>query len=383
MALRYYMGRATLSTQITQTEPQAIALPARNFLDENVQPEVKQEEVKPALKQEDNRSREAQHWWDKFRDNFQNKSPAFQAFRSHFTSSLNVVGIVLNSLAVLATNMKIFPKNIANFLDKKSEWFARYIIPFAFGWNGIEALVGNRFLESVLRMVPAVSFWSLPFYNFNIATGISSAFAYLFEHVKSRHGGQYPGTTMIENMKVTINTSIDIFSDMFKDFSLRLKEGSWRDIGPESFQKQVGTIALFLGSFGAMLFANQERDSWLARLFGGLRNLGGLVADWELIFNDDPDKENSKTKRIVGTSCITASILNIFKRWLDPKLGRAFDHIAIALDDFGLTYWSHSSKKDNDRAKRNKETKRNQEAKMIAPEPSSLKPIASPKVLAL
>lgn len=276
--------------------------------------------------------------WEKLRHKFHNGPAWFQQFRDKFTLVLNAIGITMNSLAVVGTNLNIFPKNLSKFLDEKSEWFARYIIPFAFAWNGVEALMGNRLIECITRMIPAVSFWSLPFYNFNIVTGISSGLSSLFEHVKDRHGGKNPGTTIAENTKQVLSTSVDILKDIFTG-----------NRSKEDLKKQMGTMFMLVGSGVGMAFASKDRDSWLARIFGNLRNLGGLLIDWDLIFNNDADRQVSNDKRLVGGSCITASILNIFMRWVNPEVARAFNHISIALDDFGLTYWAQSSKRDNDR----------------------------------
>lgn len=280
--------------------------------------------------------------WDKFRDKFHNGPPWFQLFRDKFTLGLNAIGIAFNLLAVIATNSKFFSKKISESIDKKSEWFSKYIIPFSFGWNGIEALVGNRAIEALTRIVPAVSFCFLPFYNLNLATGVSSGLQYLFEHVKDRHGGKHPAPhSMVENAKQVISTSFDVLKDIFTG-----------NRSKEDLAKQIGTLFLLAGSIGGSIFAHKDRDSKSARFFGNMRNIGGIVADWKLIFNDvKDDARRAFDLRFVGGMCSTASILNILMRWVDPALARTLNHIAIALDDFGLTYWAQSSKRDNDAQK--------------------------------
>ncbi len=67
------------------------------------------------------------------------------------------------------------------------------------------------------------------------------------------------------------------------------------------------------------------------------------------MFNNDKTWRGTH-KRIVGFTCSTASILNIIARFVDDKLGRTLNHIAIGLDDLGLTYWAHMSKKENDQS---------------------------------
>lgn len=275
--------------------------------------------------------------WDRFRLQFVNGPKAFQAFRSHFTLGMNYFGVAFNSLAV--AGKAFLPEKIYKFVDEKSEWFSKYVIPVSFAWNGIEALVGHRIPEALSRLIPAVSFWALPFYNFNLATGLSSGLNYVFEHVKERNGGKNPGAgDLVENLKKTFSDSIDILSDIVK---------GKRD--KEDIYKQLATVGLLGGSLGGMLFTRHSRDSFWARIFGNMRNLGGLFADYKLIFNKAKDPAQSRYQREVGALCSIASILNIFMRWVNPEMARMLNHISIAADDFGLTRWAQVSKEDNDR----------------------------------
>jgi hypothetical protein len=279
--------------------------------------------------------------WENFRKYFQDeKNKKFNFFRQYFTLSLNTIGIIMNFAAVISGNSSIVSKKLSENLDKSSEWFSKYVIPLSFGWNGIEAAVGNRGLEALSRFIPAVSFIFLPFYNLNIATGLSSGLQYLFELVRDRHGGKPPSSHDIkENAKETLKTSIAVIKDIITGNRTH-----------EDLSKQIGAGFLLLGGLGGLIFASRERDSSFARFFGNMRNIGGLVADWKLIFNDV--KNNARRAfdlRFVGSLCSTASILNIIMRWVNPEeLSRSLTHIAIAIDDFGLTYWAQCSKRDND-----------------------------------
>lgn len=291
------------------------------------------------FKAEQNPSLESKNiWWDKFKTEFcEAGPPGFQHFRNYFTLVLNGVGIAMNTMAVIGSNNKIFPKEVAKFIDEKSEWFTKYLIPFGFAWNAVEAFVGQRPVECLSRLIPAVSFWALPFYNFNLATGVSSGINHMLELVQNRNGGKQLGNNMIENTKLVLKNFYDIFKDMFL-----LKKA------PEKFTEQLGALCLLGGSIGGILFAKKDRDSGAARFFGNMRNAGGMVVDVDLICNKDPHPTRARDKKIVGLTCITASILNILMRWVSPELARSLNHISIAADDFGLTYWAQSSKREND-----------------------------------
>lgn len=277
--------------------------------------------------------------WGKVRAYFHDSPPWFKGFRDNFTMILNYIGIAFNTLAVIGTNSNVFSKDVAESIDKKSEWYSRYVIPFSFAWNGVEALVGNRLIEALTRIVPAISFWALPFYNFNTATGISSGVNYMLELVTKRLEKakiKVPSYNMWENTKIIGGELINVC----KDFLTNAKTD-------ENFVHKITSFFLIGGSAGGFLFAPKDRDTWLARLFGNIRNIGGFFGDYDLVTNRKYDVH----KKVVGLSCGVASILNMIMRWVDPQLARTLNHISIAADDFGLTYWAQDSRRHNKSSK--------------------------------
>lgn len=273
--------------------------------------------------------------WGKVRAYFHDSPPWFQHFRDNFTMVLNYIGIVFNTTAVVAKNSNVFSKDTAEMIDRKSEWYSRYVIPFSFAWNGVEALVGNRLVEALTRIVPAISFWALPFYNFNTATGVSSGVNYMLELVTKRlekKKVKVPSHNMLENTKVIGGELLQLS----KDFLVNAKSD-------ENWIHKITSFFLLGGSLGGFFFAAKDRDTWLARLFGNVRNIGGFFGDYDLVTNRKYDVH----KKVVGLSCGVASILNMIMRWVNPELARTLNHISIAADDFGLTYWAQDSRRHN------------------------------------
>jgi hypothetical protein len=292
-------------------------------------------------------------------DFFQNGPPWFQFFRNYFVMGLNLIGIGLNTSSVVASNSNIFSKETAEYLDKASEWYSRYVVSIGFSWNGIESFVGKRPLEAMARLIPALGFMTLPFYNFNLATGVSSGLSYILGMLVQRNGNKQPGQgSAWENTKGIIQHSKEMLKDTFNPDA------------PEDFFDKFAMHAMMTGSLGGLLFASHKRDSFAARLFGNLRNFGGLSADYKLIFNKDKTWRGNH-QRIVGSICTLASFLNIVARWVDPKLARALNHLAIAADDLGLTYWAQMSKEDNDEAAGKKGVKSETVLKVNKVEPQS------------
>jgi membrane protein implicated in regulation of membrane protease activity len=269
--------------------------------------------------------------WRKFRDYFRKPTAAFNMVRNFFTMGLNIVGVALNFAAVIVKGIPAVGPKISDWLDKKSEWFSRYIIPFSFAWNGLEAAAGNRFIESLARAVPAVLFWVLPFYNFNMATGISSGISYLLKLVDKRYDGKTPDSSPLENAKATLGMIGKMISDYAKK---KLNVGDFLDI--------FTVTGMLSGATGGLAFAGKDRNTWAARLFGLVRNLAGLSGDARFVANGDIHD------RIAGSTMMFASVLNVFMRWVSDDMARVLNHLSIAFDDFGLCYWANESKRKND-----------------------------------
>ncbi len=269
--------------------------------------------------------------WRKFRDYFKNPSPRFQFCRNFFTMGLNIIGVALNFGAVIVKGIPAVGPKVKDWLDKKSEWFSRYVVPISFAWNGLEACAGNRFIEAAARLVPAALFWMLPFYNFNMATGISSGVNYLLHLIDEEYKGKTPDDSPLGNAKATFNKLGEMIS--------RIASKKWTLTGILDGFTVLGMLG---GSTGGLAFANKVRDSWPARLFGLVRNAAGFTGDGRLVQGSDLHK------RFAGSLMMVASVLNIFMRWVGDDTARILNHLSIALDDFGLTYWASDSKRKND-----------------------------------
>ncbi len=274
--------------------------------------------------------------WDSVRMNFLNGSEWFQKFRNNFTPVLNYFCVSLNSLAAIGSSINSCPKPLAKFLNDKSELFARYSLPASYIWNGIEALMGNRLPEALIRFAPALGFFVLPFYNFNLVTGISSGLNNLIDLVTERLGGKQPSTSIMENSKAVLHES----QILVKEFLTTLKPLNSSE--GEKLIDQVATLGTIIGGAGGLVFAAKERNSLPAQIFGSLGNISGFALDLSMIV------AKNLRKKVVGYSCGLASLGNIAMRFTDRKLAKILNHAAIAADTFGMTYWAQSSKEMND-----------------------------------
>lgn len=274
--------------------------------------------------------------WSKIEEIFEKSPPAFQKFRDWINPTLNTIGILFNTSAVMVKGMPIVGKPLEEAIDKSAEWFSRYIIPLSFSWNGLESLVTKKPLRALARWIPAGLFWKLPFYNFNLATGLSSAGTYLLSLVDKRYDDKTPDSSFGENIKATLKSIKSIFKDWT---SGNFKKG-------ESAWDALALTGMTAGSLGGLLLTGGDRDSPKARIFGALRQLGGAIGDLRFIFSGDIHKQISGTLMIIASAC------NFFMRWVGEDTARIFFHLATATDDLGLTYWAQEDKRRADAEKK-------------------------------
>ena len=122
-----------------------------------------------------------------------NKEPdqgqnAWGLLRDYFSPVINGIAIVANTLSAIGIVSNSFPEKLNNFLDKKSEWFSKFVVPISFASNGLEALAGQRLIEASLRFIPAISFWALPMFNFTYPMGLFSGSNTILSMIHKRLG---------------------------------------------------------------------------------------------------------------------------------------------------------------------------------------------------
>lgn len=275
--------------------------------------------------------------WDSMRKKFLHGPKEFQNFRNHFSPSLNYICVFLNALTALNSNIKFLPNTITKLCEASAENFARYSIPASYTWNSLEALMGNRAIESIVRFLPALSFFVLPFHNFNIATGISSGLNNLNDLITERLGGKQPSESVSQNVNAVLKEGQQLVKEFFT--TIKPLKPAANEVG---MLDQFSTISTITGGCGGLLFAAQDRNSLPAKFFGSFGNIGGFLLDISMAFS-----KNAR-KRVIGLSCGLASLSNILMRFVNKKLSKFLNHVSIAADTFGMTYWAQSSKEIND-----------------------------------
>lgn len=260
-----------------------------------------------------------------------NENPLFDKLRDYFSPTVNGIAIIGNALAGIGLVTKSFSPKVTNFLDQKSEWFSKFVVPLSFASNGLEALAGKRLIEASLRFIPAISFWALPMFNFTYPMGLFSGSNTILSMIHKRLGDKLPNNDFNKNTKAIVKTA----KDVFKDFT----HGK---TNKEETNFIISSLTVLTGSIGGMLFGAQDRDTPLAKAMGSIRSIAGVAVDIGLFL------KNNVHEKVVGLSCGTASLCNLALRWIpDENIAKAVNHIALAADDFGQTYWAQESRRRN------------------------------------
>jgi hypothetical protein len=269
--------------------------------------------------------------WTSVQRRFYDPSSPVKFLRDHLTPSINYLSVFLNSLAVLDPTNKFFSLETNKTLDNISSKFSQFMIPLSYCWSGIEALMSNKAIEAVMRFLPASTFFVMPFFNVNFANGFSSGCNNLIDLIAARLGSRQNTSSLRAN----VTSVLPELKNIAREFLTKIQPLSG---SRETLADQVATLGTIFGNLGGILFARQERDSTLAKMFGFLSNATGFVMDFRNIIS------RNIRKQIVGYSCALASISNILTRFVDPNLSRILNHISIVADGFGLSYWAQSSK---------------------------------------
>lgn len=267
----------------------------------------------------------------------------FDKLRDYFSPTINGIAIVGNTLAGIGLVTKIFPEKLVKFFDEKSEWFSKFVVPLSFASNGLEALSGKRLIEASLRFIPAISFWALPMFNFTYPMGLFSGSNTILSMIHKRLGDALPNNDLKENTKAILNTGFEVFRDFSKG-----------QTNKEETNFIISSLTVLAGSIGGMVFGSQDRDTPLAKAMGTIRSIAGVAVDIGLFL------KNNFHEKIVGLSCGTASLCNLALRWIpNENIAKAVNHLGLATDDFGQTYWAYESRRRN---KINKSSKQTQKA---------------------
>ncbi len=192
--------------------------------------------------------------------------------------------------------------------------------------------------EAVARILPTLFIPLLPFYNFQLAYGLSSGVNVVLEHMNSRTGDLLKEDGFLVNNKKVIEGFKSMINDLIK--GVHIKERM------ELTVTLLGAAGMILGSVPALLFARNSLDTPFAKFFGSVRSIGGLFGDLSIIFlSSKTDPQERKKEKLVGSFYLIPSIMDFMQRWmkLTPDANEIFNHAKTTLNTVAEVLWSSMS----------------------------------------
>ena len=103
--------------------------------------------------------------------------------RKNYPSWFNWATVVLHTLGAMLPFTSIVPKSISKKIKDLAVNFSRWGVPLVKIHTGLEARWGCRLPEGSARIAPTLVLPILPFFNFQLAFGLSSGINGVLEHM--------------------------------------------------------------------------------------------------------------------------------------------------------------------------------------------------------
>jgi hypothetical protein len=240
-----------------------------------------------------------------------------------------VLNIALGLASVLSagTDFIHIPKPLKQIVDKysivsiKGAMIARYLE------TAVEAFKQNRVVESAGRLMGVAALPLVKLNDLTLASGLGEFIPQLDlaleGKVQQKKSLRFPNQaeTKFENLKIWFSSLGEAYKEIFSGGL-----GENRKLFPTDKDEghtlvMAGTLT-FLGSALGMLFGTKSRD--LAnKVFGSIRSLGGLVADYTLLTH--PDSNMRKT----GVVTTIGSMVDGIQRFLPENTLNTINHLNL------------------------------------------------------
>lgn len=259
--------------------------------------------------------------------------------RKNYPAWFNWATVVLHTLGAMLPFMSIVPKSISKKIKDLAVNFSRWGVPLVKIHTGLEALWGCRLPEAIARIVPTFFFPILPFFNFQLAYGLSSGINVVLEHMEARIGKLSRDDGFKHNNQKVLNGFKSMVNDLMNpnaDINERMK----------MFLALGGGGFMLAGAVPALLFARNSLNSTAAKIFGTIRSIGGFLGDLSIIlFSTKPTVEEQRKEKIVGSFFFVPTIMDILQRWInqDSDANEIFNHAKTSLNTIGEVLWSSFS----------------------------------------
>jgi hypothetical protein len=198
------------------------------------------------------------------------------------------------------------------------------------------AFLFTRWIEGFIKAIPPLL---LPFVgdaNVDTVYGLSCSLNQPYDTVKDRIRAKVNKTKdQVEflDKKGSIGSNFSVLLNEAKRFLNEFKQGKLNFWNEAIYLYNCPLI--LGGSLPMLLFARRDRDSFLAKALGFIRNAGGLMGDLGFL------KGKDIVKKFIGVMCSISAISSIAKRWVKSEnYANALIHLSSALDVSAMALWN-------------------------------------------
>jgi len=251
---------------------------------------------------------------------------------------ISYVNALLHAFATItsfgdSTTTKTFNK----FFHKSAFLFTRYFAPISsYGLAALNSFVNKDIVEGFIKAIPPLL---LPFVGdanvdtvYGLSTSLNQPYDTIKDRVRANTNKSQEQTEFLEK-KGSVSNNLSVILEEGKRFFRDFKQGKL-NFWDESIYLYNCPLILG-GSLPMLLFARNDRDTFLAKALGLMRNIGGLMGDAGFLAGKD------MLKKLIGVMCSISAISSIGKRWVkSEKYFNALIHLSSALDVSAMALWN-------------------------------------------
>ena len=220
---------------------------------------------------------------------------------------------------------------------KTAFFFTRYFAPISsYGLAALNSFFNKDIVEGFIKAIPPLL---LPFVgdaNVDTVYGLSTSLNQPYDTLKDRVRAKTVKSKDQEEFlakKGSLSSNINVIIDEAKRFFRDFKQGKL-NFWDESIYLYNCPLILG-GSLPMLLFARNDRDTFLAKALGLMRNIGGLMGDAGFL------KGKDMLKKLIGVMCSISAFASIGKRWVKSEnYFNALIHLSSALDVSAMALWN-------------------------------------------
>jgi hypothetical protein len=259
--------------------------------------------------------------------------------RKNYPNWFNWATVVLHTLGAMLPFTSLIPKEFSQKIKNLAINFSRWGVPLVKLHTGLEAIWGCRLFEAVARIAPTLFLPILPFFNFQLAYGLSSGINVVLEHMGARIGKLNREDGFRVNNEKVINGFKSMIQELL-DPHVDIQERS------KLFLALGGGAFMLAGAVPALLFARNSLNSIPAKIFGSIRSVGGFLGDLSImLFSTKSTPEERRKEKVVGSFFFIPTIMDILQRWInqDSDANEIFNHAKTSLNTIAEVLWSSFS----------------------------------------